>query len=225
VLSEAIGSLLVSAAAVALSPIPIIAIVVVLGTPKARTAGPAFALGWVVGIAVVATASVLLLADADDPNSSTATGINWVDVGVGVLFLGMAAKQWGKRPEPGQAPETPGWMARLDSLNAGRAVGLGLVLSALNPKNLALTFTAAASIAAAGLSDADTAIAIAVFVIVGSITVAGAVVVYLIDAERAARPLEAVKGFMSDHNAVIMMVILLLLGLKLLGNGVGGLWA
>jgi hypothetical protein len=28
---------------------------------------------------------------------------------------------------------------------------------------------------------------------------------------------------MSDHNAVIMMVILLVLGLKLLGAGIGGL--
>ena len=42
---------------------------------------------------------------------------------------------------------------------------------------------------------------------------------YLVDAKRAARPLEAVKRFMSDNNAVIMMVVLLLLGAKLLGDG------
>ena len=224
-LGEAIGSLLASAAAVALSPIPVIAIVVVLGTPKARTTGPAFALGWIFGIAVVATSSVLLLAEADDPDSSTATGIDWLDVGLGLLFLGMAAKQWAKRPKADEELEAPGWMSRLDSLSVGRAALLGVVLSGLNPKNLALTFTAAAAIAEAGLSDADTAIAVVVFVIVGSITVVGAVLAYLIDAERTARPLAAVKEFMSDHNAVIMMVILLLLGLKLLGNGLGGLWA
>jgi threonine/homoserine/homoserine lactone efflux protein len=224
-LSETIGNLLVSAAAVALSPIPMIAIVVVLGTPRARTVGPAFALGWIVGIAAAATASVILLGDADDPDSATATGINWVDVGIGVIFLGMAAKQWRKRPRAGEALETPGWMASLDTLTVSRAVVLGLALSAANPKNLALTFTAAGSIAAAGLSGADTALAVAIFVIVGSITVAGAVVAYLIDSERASRPLDAIKGFMAAHNAVIMMVILVLLGLKLLGNGLGGLWA
>ncbi len=47
--------------------------------------------------------------------------------------------------------------------------------------------------------------------------------VYLADADRAARPLGAVKQSMSDHNAVIMMVVLLLLGAKLLGDGLAGI--
>jgi hypothetical protein len=54
--------------------------------------------------------------------------------------------------------------------------------------------------------------------------VAGSVLFYLLDADRAARPLAAVKQFMSDNNAVIMMVVLLLLGAKLLGDGLAGLW-
>lgn len=61
------------------------------------------------------------------------------------------------------------------------------------------------------------------FVPLGSVTVAGAVLVYLADADRAARPLGAVKQFMSDHNAVIMMVVLLLLGATLLGDGLAGI--
>jgi hypothetical protein len=76
-----------------------------------------------------------------------------------------------------------------------------------------------ASIAEAGLNQADTAIAIAAFIALGSVTVADAVLFYLLDADRAARPLAAVKQFMSDYNAVIMMVVLLLLGAKLLGDG------
>ncbi len=96
---------------------------------------------------------------------------------------------------------------------------LGAALSGANPKNLALTLAAAASIAEAGLDRADEAIAVAVFVALGSLTVAGAVLVYLVDAKRAARPLNAIKRFMSDNNAVIMMVVLLLLGTKLLGDG------
>jgi len=58
-----------------------------------------------------------------------------------------------------------------------------------------------------------------VSVALGSLTVAGAVLFYLVDANRAARPLEVIKRFMSDNNAVIMMVVLLLLGAKLLGDG------
>jgi threonine/homoserine/homoserine lactone efflux protein len=115
-------------------------------------------------------------------------------------------------------------MATIDTATAPRAALLGAALSGANPKNLALTLAAAASIAEAGLDNADTAIAIGAFVALGSITVAGSVLFYLVDADRAARPLTAVKQFMSDNNATIMMVVLLLLGAKLLDDGVAGLW-
>ena len=61
------------------------------------------------------------------------------------------------------------------------------------------------------------------FVVIGSLTVAGPVLFFLLASERAAGPLAAIKEFMTDHNAVIMMVVLLVLGAKLLGNGIAGL--
>lgn len=146
------------------------------------------------------------------------------EVAIGMLFLLMAAKQWQKRPKDGEDPATPGWMTSMDSASPPRAAVIGAALSGANPKNLALTLAASASIAEAGLNSADTAIAVAVFIAVGSVTVAGSVLFYLVDADRAARPLGAVKQFMSDNNAVIMMVVLLLLGAKLLGDGLGGIW-
>jgi threonine/homoserine/homoserine lactone efflux protein len=218
VLSDVIGDLLPSALAVALSPIPIVAIVLVLGAPKAKTAGPAFALGWIAGLLAVSIIVVLVVGAGSDPDSDDA-GISWLKVAIGIVFLGMAANQWKKRPTEGQEPETPKWMATIDTASPSRAAMLGAALSGANPKNLALTLAAAASIAEAGLDRADEAIAVAVFVALGSVTVAGAVLVYLVDAKRAARPLDAIKRFMSDNNAVIMMVVLLLLGAKLLGVG------
>jgi threonine/homoserine/homoserine lactone efflux protein len=218
VLSQAIGDLLPSALAVALSPVPIVAVVLVLGGAHARTAGPAFAGGLIAGLALVSVVVVVVLgsgadADGDDP------GLSWFKIAIGLLFLAMAGKQWAKRPQAGQEPDTPSWMATVGTATPARAALLALALSAANPKNLALTLTASASIAEAGLDSTDTALAIAVFVAIGSLTVAGSVVFYLADAERAARPLGAVKEFMSDYNAVIMMVVLLLLGAKLLGDG------
>ena len=222
-LDDAIGGLLPAAVAVALSPIPIVAVVVVLGAPRARTAGPAFALGWIAGLLAVSVVVVLLVGSASDPDSDD-PGVNWLKLGIGIVFLLMAAKQWTKRPRPGKEPEVPGWMATIDSATPPRAALLGMALSGANPKNLALTLTAAASIAEAGLDTTDTAIAVAVFTALGSITVAGSVLFYLLAGDRAARPLAAVKQFMADNNAVIMMVVLLLLGAKLLGDGLAGLW-
>ena len=217
-LDDAIGGLLPAAVAVALSPIPIVAVVVVLGAPRARTAGPAFALGWIAGLLAVSVVVVLLVGSASDPDSDD-PGVNWLKLGIGIVFLLMAAKQWTKRPRPGKEPEVPGWMATIDTATPPRAALLGAALSGANPKNLALTLAAVASIAEAGLDAGDTAIAVALFIAPGSVTVAGSVLFYLVDADRAARPLAAVKQFMSDNNAVIMMVVLLLLGAKLLGDG------
>jgi hypothetical protein len=70
-LIDVIGDLLPSAIAVALSPIPIVAIVLVLGAPRARTAGPTFALGWIGGLLAVSVIVVLVLGAGSDLDSET----------------------------------------------------------------------------------------------------------------------------------------------------------
>ena len=217
-LNEAIGDLLPSAFAVALSPIPIVAVVLVLGAPRARTAGPAFALGWIGGLLAVSVVVLLLVGSGADPDGED-PGLDWLKIAIGVLFLAMAAGQWAKRPGHGEEPAAPSWMAAVDSATPARAALLGAALSGANPKNLALTLTAAASIAEAGLDPADEAIATAVFMPGGSATGAGAVLFHLVAGDRAAAPLASVKRFMAQNNAVIMIVVLLLLGAKLLGDG------
>jgi threonine/homoserine/homoserine lactone efflux protein len=222
-LSQAIGDLLPSAVGVAISPIPIIAVILMLGTPKAKSNGPAFALGWVAGLVIVSVVVLVVAGGADDPNSATSTGINWFQVAIGVLFLVMAAGQWRKRPKKGEEPVMPKWMALIDDFGAAKSAGLGVLLSALNPKNLALTAAGAAAIAQAGLDGGQSAIAVAVFVVIGSITVVGPVVFFVVASDRAAKPLASIKEFMADHNAVIMFVLLLVVGAKILGQGIGAL--
>jgi threonine/homoserine/homoserine lactone efflux protein len=220
---QAIGDLLPSAVGVALSPVPIIAVILMLGTPRARSNGPAFAVGWVLGLVIVSVVVVLLASGSDDPDSGSSTAVDWIKVAIGALFLVMALGQWRKRPQPGEEAAMPTWMTAVDRFTAGKSLGLGALLSGANPKNLALTLAASASIAQAGLSGGETTLAIAVFVIIGSLTVAGPVLFFVFASARAAGPLESIKQFMAQHNAVIMMIVLLVLGAKVLGQGIGGL--
>src|SRR5690349_12275038 len=166
-LLQAIGQLLPTAAAVALSPIPIVAVIIVLGSPRARSNGPAFALGWIVGLTVVSVVVLLVAGGADDPDSATAAGVDWGRAALGLLLVAMAHRQWKKRPKHGETAEMPKWISSVESISAGRALGLGLLLSAVNPKNLILTAAAAATIAEAGMGAGDEAIAVAVFVALG----------------------------------------------------------
>ena len=222
-MGQAIGDLLPSAIGVAISPVPIIAVILMLGTPRARTNGPAFGLGWVVGLVVVSVIVVLVASGSDDPDSGSSTAVDWIKLLFGLAFLVLAFGQWRKRPKPGEEPEMPTWMAAIDTFKPAASFGLGAALSGANPKNLALTLAAAASIAQAGLSGGGTAVAIGVFVIIGSITVAGPVIFFMAAGDRAKAPLAAIKDFMSAHNAVIMMIVLVVLGAKLLGAGIAGL--
>ena len=222
-LGEAIGDLLPSAVGVALSPVPIVAVILMLGTPRARSTGPAFALGWVVGLVAVSVVVLVVASGADDADSATSTVVDVVKLLLGLLLLLVAARQWHSRPAPGEEPAMPAWMSGLDRLTGGRTLLLGAALSGVNPKNLALTLAAAASIAQAGLSAGGDVVAVAVFVAIGSLTVAGPVVGYLVAGERVRGPLESAKQFMAHNNAVIMAVVCLVLAAKLVGNGIAGL--
>jgi threonine/homoserine/homoserine lactone efflux protein len=175
----------------------------------------------VVGLAAVCVAVTLLASGASVPDSATADGVRWGLATIGVLFLLMAVRQWRTRPAAGEPAEMPRWLASVGSVTWPRALGLGLLLSAANPKNLALTVAASASIAQAGPELGERLLADAVFVAIGSITVAGAVVFALVAPRRSAGPLEHVRVFMADHNTAIMIVLLVVLGLKSLGDAFG----
>jgi threonine/homoserine/homoserine lactone efflux protein len=220
---QAIGDLLPSAVGVALSPVPIIAVILMLGTPRARSTGPAFAVGWVVGLVAVSIIVLLLASGSDDTDSGSSTAVDVITLLIGALFVLMGIKQWQARPKAGEEAAMPKWMGAIDRFSAGKALGLGVLLSGLNPKNLGLTAAAAATIAQAGLSGGESAVAVAVFVVIGSLTVAGPVIYYAFAGDSAAGALDSMKQFMSRHNAVIMFVLLLVLGAKLLGNGIAGL--
>jgi len=50
-MGEAIGQVVSLGVGVAISPVPIIAVVLMLGTPRGRVNGPAFIAGWLAGLA------------------------------------------------------------------------------------------------------------------------------------------------------------------------------
>jgi hypothetical protein len=94
-----------------------------------------------------------------------------------------------------------------------------MLLSAVNPKNLALTVGAAATIASAGLDSSDEYITLAVYVLIASVTIIAPVAFYLILGERADQPLSEAKTWLLQNNNTVMFVLLLVFGFKLIGDG------
>jgi threonine/homoserine/homoserine lactone efflux protein len=222
-MGQAIGDMLPAAVGVAISPIPIIAVVLMLVSPRGRTNGPAYLLGQIVGVAG-AGAIVLLIAgsagasDGGEPQR----WVSWLTLVLGGALLAMAAKQWRGRPRGDDVP-TPKWMETVDDFTPVKALGAGVVLSALNPKNLILTIAGMAAIVQAAIPANEEAAALAVFTAVGSIGVAVPVVMFFALGDRSRPLLDRLRTWMARYNAVIMSVLLLLIGAKLIGDAIGQL--
>jgi len=163
---QAIGQILPMAIAAGISPIPIIGVVLMLATPRARTNGPALLVGWVFGLAAVGVVGLVVAnaAGASD-NGAASDGANTTQIVLGAVLIVLALRQWRKRPKAGEEPEMPKWMTAVDHFTPVKAAGMGVGLSAVNPKNLILALSAAGTIGATSLSGADQAIVYAVFLI------------------------------------------------------------
>jgi threonine/homoserine/homoserine lactone efflux protein len=220
-LQQAIGQVLSFGVVVGLSPIPIVGVVLMLGTPRARANGLAFLAGWVVGLSVVGVAVLLIAkgAGADD-EGGTSSGVSWLKIALGLLLIALAVRQWRGRPRGDADAELPGWMRAVDGFTATRAAAMGAALSAVNPKNLVMTVGAAVAIVQTGAAGVEAFVALAVFVLIGTLGVGAPIVLYLAMGDRAVRLLDGAKTWLAANNNAVMAVLLLVIGAKLLGDGI-----
>jgi threonine/homoserine/homoserine lactone efflux protein len=220
-MGTAIGQSLQMAVGVALSPMPIIAVILLLTTPGAGRNGPAFVVGWLAGLAVVGVVVLAVIGpSAHGSHGHPPAWVRWLQLILGVLLLFLAVRQFRRRPAAGAEPRMPGWMRRLERFGAVQSLGVGAFLSGLNVKNLLLAVAAATAIAKTGGTGGQQAAAYAVFALIATLTVAAPVVVYLTAGERSTRLLARLKDWMSRNNAVIMAVLCLLIGAKLVGEAI-----
>lgn len=222
-MADAIGQILPFAVGVAISPIPIIGVILMLATPGARSNGPAFILGWIVGLALAGTIVLLVSSGADaSDKGEPADWVNVVKLALGLGLLVVAVKQWRGRPRAGERPQMPHWMQTIDGFTPGKSAVFGLALSAVNPKNLLLVVGAAAAIAQTGVSSGSQAVALAVFVVIATLGTGAPVAIYFALGERSKRMLDELKDRMSQSNAAIMAVLCLVIGAKLIGDALSG---
>jgi Sap, sulfolipid-1-addressing protein len=220
-MGQGIAEVLTYAIAVDISLLSIIAVILMLFSPRARVNGPAFVVGWMVTLGVVSTV-VYVVSDQSNAatGSTTSDTISWGKIVLGILLLLLAARDWRNRPAPDAAPEMPKWMATVDTFSPGKAFGLAVVMAGVNPKNLILTVAAAAGLAQLGLSTSDAVVSLIVFVVVGSIAIAGPVVYNFLGGGGAKAALDSLKDWLAAHNAAVMTVLFIVFGVDLIAKGI-----
>ncbi|WP_024800594.1 GAP family protein [Nocardia sp. BMG51109] len=215
-----IGDLLPLAVGVAISPIPIVAIILVILSDRAASSGTGFAVGWVAGIALGTTIVVLLaggFTGTGDQEPSPA--VAWTKIVLGVLLVVLAASQWRGRSDD----TTPRWMQAIDELTPVKALGLGAVLAVVNPKNLLLCVSAGVAIGTSGLGAGGKTGAVVIFTVLAAATVLAVVLGYLLAADRLRGTLGRARNWLQANNHAVLAIVLLVMGTVVLGKGIGGL--
>lgn len=201
--------LLPLAVGMAISPLPIVAVVAILLSARGRIAAPIYtATFFVITLAAIAVGAATSVGASAGSNG--AGGRIVVLVLGGVLTVGfsvMAVLSWRGRPKPGAAAAPPSWLAAMDAITPARAAGLGLLMAATNSKNLPLELKGGALIGASHSSPALTIALCVILAVVGTITLIVPTLLGTTGIPGAVGVLDRLKNEMIAHNAVIMTVL------------------
>jgi len=224
-MGEVMGDRLPLAVAVAASPIPVIATILMLLPHRATNTGVGFLIGWVAGIGGATTLFTVIAVHAGlEASSGGSSAVSaWITLVLGVMVLLVAVRQWRRRPRSREEATLPKWMATIDTFSFYKAAGLGVVLSALNPKNVAICAAAGVAIGESASAARDRFVAVVAFTVIGASTVAGPVIAYLVARDRLRVPLAGLRAWLDLNSAPVVSALLGAIGILLLASGLAGL--
>lgn len=216
-----IGDILASALGIALSPIPLLAAITLVLSPRGNAAGLGFLGGWLLGVilpVLVITTLAGLLPESTVDASRLVGGTILLLLGAYLLYL--AVGEWRLRPQPGKAPVLPPFVAALDTVTVPQGLALGFGLAALAPKNLALAVGAGLTVGGAHFPLREAMLVLLVFVLIAASSMLVVVVGGMAAVEAWRRPLVELRDWLGRNSPTVMTVLYLVLGVTLVGAGI-----
>src|SRR4051794_37890624 len=112
-----IGDILPLALGVAISPIPLIAALLMLLSPHPRATGVGLLGGWSARVVIAIVAFTLLSTVLPESASGASHPVKGtISLVLGLLLILLAANQWRARPLGQAAPALPKWMSAIDTM-------------------------------------------------------------------------------------------------------------
>ncbi|HEX4174975.1 MAG TPA: GAP family protein [Acidimicrobiales bacterium] len=200
--------------AMALYPVALTIFILLVASNRGRRKGAAFIVGWLATLATVAAVTVAATGNTP-PAASTApaTVIVVAKIVLGLVLLGVAARQRRRMGRPRPAKQEPAWRARLDEMSAMFAVGLGAFF-----QPTVLVVSAATIITGAKLSTAASYVALAVFGLLSVSTFVSMEIYVVVRPAGSAEALHRLDGWIHEHTDLLVIVGATALGLWLIGN-------
>lgn len=205
---------------ITVSPLSIIPGVLVLHAPHPRESGLAYLAGWVFGIAALTAIAIGISNMLGGLREQPPQWASWLRIVVGITLIVFGVLRWLTRRGH---DHIPAWMRTLTSVTPPRAAMTGAALAVLNVKVLFVCAAAGLAIGTDALGVAGTVLTAAVFVAVATSSVVIPILAYTAAGGRLDDPLERLKNWMEKHNAAVVAVILVLIGLAVLYKGIHAL--
>ncbi len=209
------------ALATAVSPLPLLALVVVLLTPRAVPNGLALALGWAVALTAVGAVTVALV-DGDAGFDEGGVVPRAIEVVAGGALVALAVRKWVRRPRGDARVVEPRWLVVADRCTPPRAFALGGGLVLANPKNLALTVAAAGLVAGAGHASQEQFWALVLFAALGTAGLAVPLGLRIVLGPRAAGTLGRMRRWLVVNGTPAACAVVALIGALLVARGLAG---
>jgi threonine/homoserine/homoserine lactone efflux protein len=219
---DVVGDLLPYAVGVALSPVPLIAVFLVLGAPAGRVAGAALVVARVVTVAGVA-AVVAFLADLLPESNGTSTAGLVLRIVLGAVLMVWALVQIVRRTDRDEATDHPAWMVSTGSASVPGAARIGVVISVANLKELAFGVGAGLTIAAADLGAGATVVVAVGYAVVACLVTVVVVLAFWCAEDRVSRSLDRTRAWLARNSTVLVALVLLVIGAVLVGEGLSDL--
>jgi threonine/homoserine/homoserine lactone efflux protein len=218
-MGSALAGLIPAAIAFAFSPIPIIELILVVFSHRARINGVVFLLTVAVPTFVIPLLGATVVKSATDGGSGGGGAGAWVNLVFGVLLLLLAVFNLRKYHDT----EAPKAFGLIEGMGPRAVFGLAIGVTLVNPKNLALLLSAGETLREASLSTAGMLIAVAVFTLVAMLPYLAVIGYQNLGAAGAAQKLDAIKGALLRNNHKVMFWVCLVIGLVMGARGISGL--
>ena len=199
-MGRGISEILPFAIGVAISPIPIIAVILMLFSNRAKVNGPVFLLGWVIGLSVVVAVVYGIAHAANVATDSTSSDtISWIKVGLGCGAAGRGAVASTRAAGAGAKRRRcrSGWPRSTTSSPEPRSCSR-IVLLGGEPEEPHPRRGARRRGRGSERSVGDAVVALIVFVVIASLSVGGAVAYHLFGGQKAHVDLNDLKSWLTS---------------------------
>lgn len=209
-----------SALGVAASPLPIVALLIILLTRRATLSSLVFLAAWVAGVAAAITIAISFAGRIKPPHGLDleSEGLVTLLFGVGLFATAWISRRGRFRSEDPEA--APRWVAAVDGLSPLGGALLALSNAMTSPKNLALAISAGLAISQARLRQPGESMMALMYVFIASTSILAPVVVYFMGGEASRAVLTRWKQVITARAAAIVEVTLFVFGIALAMKGV-----